>query len=48
MLGLFAGRPGARAYRQRLATLAPRPGAGLGELREAVGQIARAPLAEAV
>ncbi|MGO4870339.1 MAG: tRNA dihydrouridine(20/20a) synthase DusA [Roseiarcus sp.] len=48
LIGLFAGRPGARAYRQRLATLAPRPGAGLAELREAVGQIARTPLAEAV
>ncbi|MGD1037936.1 MAG: tRNA dihydrouridine(20/20a) synthase DusA [Roseiarcus sp.] len=48
MLGLFAGRPGARAYRQKLATLATRPGAGLDVLREAVGQIARAPLAEAV
>ncbi len=48
MLGLFAGRPGARLYRQKLATLATRPGAGLAVLREAVGQIARAPLAEAV
>ena len=48
LIGLFAGRPGARAYRQRLATLAPQPGAGLSVLREAVRQIARAPLAEAV
>jgi tRNA-dihydrouridine synthase A len=48
LIGLFAGRPGARAYRQRLATLAPRPGAGLAVLREAVQQIVRAPLAEAV
>ena len=48
MLGLFAGRPGARAYRQKLATLATRPGAGLAALREAVAAVARAPLAEAV
>ena len=48
MLGLFAGRPGARAYRQRLAMLAPRRGAGIDVLREAVAQVARAPLAMAV
>jgi tRNA-dihydrouridine synthase A len=48
MLGLFAGRPGARFYRQKLATLAPRAGAGLEVLREAIGMVARAPLAEAV
>ena len=48
LLGLFAGRPGARLYRQSLATLATRPGAGIAELREAVGRIVRAPLAEAV
>ena len=48
MLGLFAGRPGARRFRQTLATLAVRPGAGVEALREAVAQIARAPLAEAV
>jgi tRNA-dihydrouridine synthase A len=48
MLGLFAGRPGARAYRQTLATLAPRRGAGLEALREAVRQVAREPLAMAV
>jgi tRNA-dihydrouridine synthase A len=48
MHGLFAGRPGARAYRQKLATLSVRPGAGVAVLREAVGQVARAPLAEAV
>ena len=48
MHGLFAGRPGARRFRQTLATLAVRPGAGVAVLREAVGQIARAPLAEAV
>jgi tRNA-dihydrouridine synthase A len=48
LLGLFTGRPGARLYRQRLATFAARSGAGLDVLREAVGTIARAPLAEAV
>jgi tRNA-dihydrouridine synthase A len=41
LLGLFPGRPGARLYRQRLSTLAPRPGAGLGVLREAIGMVAR-------
>jgi tRNA-dihydrouridine synthase A len=41
MLGLFAGRAGARAYRQRLAMLAPRRGAGVEVLREAIGQVAR-------
>ena len=48
LLGLFAGRPGARLYRQKLATLATRPGAGLDVLREAVGAVARARLPEAV
>ena len=48
MLGLFAGRPGARMYRQRLATQATRPGAGLATLREAIAAVAREPLAEAV
>jgi tRNA-dihydrouridine synthase A len=41
MLGLFAGRPGARAYRQKLAMLAPARGAGVEVLREAVAQVAR-------
>src|SRR5271169_4295743 len=36
LLGLFAGRPGARLYRQKLPTLANRPGAGLDVLREAI------------
>ena len=48
LLGLFPGRPGARFYRRKLATLAVRPGAGLDVLREAVGEIGRAPLAMAV
>jgi tRNA-dihydrouridine synthase A len=48
LLGLFAGRPGARLYRQKLATLATRPGAGLNVLRGAVRAIARVRLAEPV
>jgi tRNA-dihydrouridine synthase A len=47
LIGLFAGRPGARAYRQRLSTLAPRPGAGLATLSEAVAAVRRAPLVAA-
>ena len=43
ILGLFAGRPGARLYRQRLSTLAARPGAGLTTLSEAVAAVKRAP-----
>ncbi len=41
LLGLFAGRPGARFYRRALATDALRPLAGLEALRAAVGQIGR-------
>jgi tRNA-dihydrouridine synthase A len=41
MLGLFAGRPGARAYRRHLATQATRPGAGLDTLRQAVAFVSR-------
>ena len=47
LIGLFAGRPGARAYRQRLSTLAVRPGAGLATLSEAVAAVRRAPLVAA-
>ncbi len=42
LLGLFAGRPGARAFRRRLATDAVKPGADLGVLRMAVAEIERA------
>jgi len=35
MLGLYAGQPGARGYRQRLSEGARRPGAGAGILRAA-------------
>jgi tRNA-dihydrouridine synthase A len=47
LLGLFAGRPGARMYRQRLSTQATQPGAGLATLRDAVAAVRRAPLAAA-
>jgi tRNA-dihydrouridine synthase A len=41
ILGLFAGRPGARAYRRHLATEAVKPGAGLETLRAAVAYVRR-------
>ncbi len=43
LLGLFAGRPGARLYRQKLATEGVKRGAGLATLREAVFQVRREP-----
>ncbi|HVL74161.1 MAG TPA: tRNA dihydrouridine(20/20a) synthase DusA [Beijerinckiaceae bacterium] len=42
LLGLFAGRPGARAYRRHLATEAVKPGAGLATLRAAIDHVRRA------
>ena len=42
MLGLFTGRPGARAYRRHLATEAVKPGAGLQTLQEAVAHVSLA------
>ena len=45
--GLFAGRPGARAYRQVLATEAVKRGAGLEVLRDAVSRVERAAVAAA-
>jgi tRNA-dihydrouridine synthase A len=36
MLGLFPGRPGARAYRRFLSVEAPKAGAGLDVLRAAL------------
>ncbi|MFL5213772.1 MAG: tRNA dihydrouridine(20/20a) synthase DusA [Microvirga sp.] len=42
MLGLFTGRPGARAFRRHLATEAVRPGAGIETLRAAVDHVRRA------
>jgi tRNA-dihydrouridine synthase A len=41
LLGLFTGRPGARAYRRHLATEGTRPEAGLETLREAVAKVSR-------
>jgi tRNA-dihydrouridine synthase A len=41
MLGLFAGRPGARLFRRHLATEGTKPGADLDTLREAVGHVRR-------
>jgi tRNA-dihydrouridine synthase A len=41
LLGLFAGRPGARAYRRMLASDAVRPDAGLDILRAAVARVVR-------
>jgi tRNA-dihydrouridine synthase A len=42
MLGLFNGRPGARAYRRHLSTFGLQPEAGLATLREAVELVRRA------
>lgn len=41
MLGLFNGRPGARAYRRHLSTFGTRADADLSTLREAVAQVSR-------
>ncbi|NEU13446.1 tRNA dihydrouridine(20/20a) synthase DusA [Methylobacterium sp. BTF04] len=41
MLGLFNGRPGARAYRRHLSTFALREEAGVHTLREAVALVSR-------
>jgi tRNA-dihydrouridine synthase A len=45
MLGLFAGRPGARLYRRRLALESVKPGAGVEILLAAVNEARRASLA---
>ena len=42
ILGLFAGQPGARAFRRHLATEAVKPGAALETLRAAVAHVTRA------
>jgi tRNA-dihydrouridine synthase A len=39
LLGLFAGMPGARAYRRYLATCAVRPGAGVEVIGEALDHV---------
>ena len=41
MLGLFNGRPGARAYRRHLSTHGMRPDAGVATLRDAVATVSR-------
>lgn len=48
MLGLYQGQPGARAWRRVLSTLAPRPGAGLEVIDEALRHVESGVLAEAV
>jgi tRNA-dihydrouridine synthase A len=47
ILGLFAGCPGARAWRRRLSVEGTRPEAGVDVLREA-GALVREPTAAAV
>jgi tRNA-dihydrouridine synthase A len=47
MLGLFNGRPGARAFRRHLSTEGMTPGAGLATLREAVSLVRDRATAEA-
>ncbi|MCI2398131.1 tRNA dihydrouridine(20/20a) synthase DusA [Aliiroseovarius subalbicans] len=47
MLGLFAGRPGARAWRRVLSEGATRPGAGVALLREALSHVPETPRQEA-
>jgi tRNA-dihydrouridine synthase A len=42
LLGLFAGRPGARAFRRVLATEAVKPGADIGVIARALAEIDRA------
>lgn len=39
MLGLFAGRPGARAWRRALSDCAAQPGAGSEQVRQALGHV---------
>ena len=43
MLGLFAGLPGARNFRRRLALEAVRPGAGIEVLKGAVSEVVPSP-----
>jgi tRNA-dihydrouridine synthase A len=39
LLGLFQGRPGAKAWRRHLSEHAHRPGAGIEVLREAAAKV---------
>jgi tRNA-dihydrouridine synthase A len=41
MLGLFNGRPGARAYRRHLSTFGTQADADLATLRDAVARVSR-------
>ena len=45
ILGLYHARPGGRLFRRVLAEKAPRPGAGIGVIEEAMAQVEAAPLA---
>lgn len=47
MLGLFNGRPGARAFRRHLSEHATRPGAGIAVLRDALAHVGPRAIAEA-
>ena len=47
MLGLFAGRPGARAWRRRLSERAHRPGAGAEVLADALAEVSGGPVLRA-
>ncbi len=47
VLGLFAGRPGARQFRRHISENAHKPGAGIEVLRQALALIAPAALVEA-
>lgn len=47
ILGLFQGRPGARAYRRHIAENAPRAGAGPEVIRDAAALVRRTPAAMA-
>lgn len=48
MLGLFAGRPGARAWRRILSEGATRPDAGLDLVLDALAEVSQSPPAEAM
>ena len=48
LLGLYQGRPGARAFRRHLSEQGSRPGAGVGVLRQALALVEGAPAAPAL
>ena len=47
ILGLFQGQPGARAFRRHISENAPRPGAGIEVIREAMQKVSLVPAAAA-